>query len=94
MKGIALRGLAIVTQGQTLRDRDEYARRILSSHSTLEYVAFATRNKAEIPSWADDVAYVWYRAVARPENEPPVIELLGDGAGNAAYQSLLETPLL
>ena len=95
MKYISLRGLAIVTQGQAPENRDQCAQRIFSSHSTLEYVGFATRNEVAAPTWAEDVcSYVWYRAIARPENEPPIIELLRDGAGNAAYQSLLDTPLL
>ena len=93
MKHISLRGLAIVTQGQALDNRDQYAQQILSAHPTLEYVGFAMLGEVVTFTWAEDVhSYAWYRTVARPENEPPVIENLSDGAGNAAYRSLLETP--
>ena len=94
MKKITLRGLAIVTQCQVLEQRGEYAQKILASHPTLEYVGFARWTVSAVPpSWADDSEpYTWYHAAARPENGPPVVEMLRVGAANVAYQSLLDTP--
>ncbi|TFY58679.1 hypothetical protein EVJ58_g6264 [Rhodofomes roseus] len=91
----SLRGLAIVSQRRTLERRDEYARGILAAHPSLEYVGFAAWDQVEAPlSWADQaLLFTWYHASARPENAPPVVEMLRVGAGNAAYQSLLDTPL-
>ncbi|KZT67130.1 hypothetical protein DAEQUDRAFT_729557 [Daedalea quercina L-15889] len=95
LKQISLRGLAVVTQCQALESRDRYAQLILASNAGIEYVGLATMNMNPLASWADDVrSYAWYRIAARPQNGPPVVEALRDGLGNAAFQSLLDTPSL